>query len=341
MYNPYESLGLSRDATQLEAIEAIRHKLDELSPTDTARRTELTTLLSIFTDEHARAELDQALAAGTLDATTLKAITDRSLSSSATLTADDWGQAPSSNTTNYWSTAASGDSDRWSTAQPATPPGGFASVSAPGNASNGSAAADVTTTTAATPAKTATSSAAKWIIPLLVVLVIVLAGALVTFFVRGNHSDFEPTARSTTTSTKVVEQRTTTKTVTATPRTSVVSTFSAPSYSRYTPSTTSTANQPTYPPRLSPPSSDLSCGTAAGFTAYHLTEITSCPFSLATGREVADRVAGRRIPVGDTFTVEVYSTVTEKTYSMTCKSLGNFDFRCSGGNNAVVFLRSL
>ncbi|MFD2455087.1 hypothetical protein ACFSSC_02410 [Corynebacterium mendelii] len=89
-------------------------------------------------------------------------------------------------------------------------------------------------------------------------------------------------------------------------------------------------------PRVSVPTGAVDCGREGDFTAFRVTEITSCPFALA----VAGAAGGLgEAGFGDLRTVTAFSPVTKKDYEMSCQYVDHGDWQCRGGNNAVVFLR--
>ena len=90
-------------------------------------------------------------------------------------------------------------------------------------------------------------------------------------------------------------------------------------------------------PRVKVPAAAESCGDAAGFNVYKVTDRTSCPFSLAVAGAAADTGGERQF--GATEKITAFSPVTGKDYEMTCQSLDFGDLQCRGGNNAVVFLQ--
>lgn len=68
--------------------------------------------------------------------------------------------------------------------------------------------------------------------------------------------------------------------------------------------------------------------------AYAGTGVTSCPFA----RSVRDAFADHYLDTGNTSgTVDAYSEVTGRTYSMSCTDEGDY-VTCRGGNNAVVHI---
>lgn len=67
---------------------------------------------------------------------------------------------------------------------------------------------------------------------------------------------------------------------------------------------------------------------------YRGSDVTSKPFALA----VRDTFVGEWLDTRDAnMTIDVYSTVTKQTYSMTCRDNGRY-VTCTGGNNAVVYI---
>lgn len=92
----------------------------------------------------------------------------------------------------------------------------------------------------------------------------------------------------------------------------------------------------TKPRRPDPPAGVSLCGTADGELFARSgsgNSVTSCPFAqsvrdayVATGAE------------GGAATVQAHSPVTGQTYTMACSPAGENVVRCTGGNNAVVYV---
>lgn len=78
-----------------------------------------------------------------------------------------------------------------------------------------------------------------------------------------------------------------------------------------------------------------SCGSVGAVDVYAVTDVTSCPFAMSVAKEVGN------LPEpddGDSFSVDAFSSVTNKTYNMKCSAKGEpvTEVTCQGGNNANV-----
>lgn len=88
--------------------------------------------------------------------------------------------------------------------------------------------------------------------------------------------------------------------------------------------------------RPDPPAGVSLCGTADGelfSRAGSANSVTSCPFA----QSVRDAYVASGAD-GKAATVSAYSPVTGRTYSMNCTPAGENVVRCTGGNNAVVYV---
>ena len=98
---------------------------------------------------------------------------------------------------------------------------------------------------------------------------------------------------------------------------------------------TITAAAPTQIPNVTVPADATPCASSfsdAEFTTSAIgNNVTSCPFAEAVRYQYLRRGV-RNAPV----VLDVISPVTHKSYSMACS--GGQVVRCSGGNNAVVYL---
>ena len=86
-------------------------------------------------------------------------------------------------------------------------------------------------------------------------------------------------------------------------------------------------------PKATPPSGARACGSTDAFDVYAATDVTSCPFSESVAAAVGSPRGGATV-----YSVDAYSSVTGRSYSMNCTEKTNGETRCTGGNNAVVVL---
>lgn len=86
-------------------------------------------------------------------------------------------------------------------------------------------------------------------------------------------------------------------------------------------------------PHFTPPAGADYVGKHSGFSVYRGSGVTTEPFSVETARSMSAYYRSTQ-PVD----VKVYSPVTKQKYTMTCVPQKADGFRCSGGDNAVVYL---
>lgn len=87
------------------------------------------------------------------------------------------------------------------------------------------------------------------------------------------------------------------------------------------------------PDKIDLPSAATQCNNAGGMTVYRGNDQTSCQFA----ENVARAYGGLDQPVTEEVTLEdVSSPVTGQSYTLTCDFTS--PVRCTGGNNAVIYL---
>lgn len=156
------------------------------------------------------------------------------------------------------------------------------------------------------------------------VLVALLVGAVLLFWWTRSNGD-ESTAAPTTPTT--AQTPTDAPTTGSTPLTQ--SPIESPS-----PTDTPTDSPTTATPEpIELPGSAEQCASAGGLTVYKGNSATSCPFA----ENVARAYAAMDPPPEDAVTLtDVASPVTGKNYTLSCTYTA--PIRCTGGNNAVIFL---
>jgi len=153
---------------------------------------------------------------------------------------------------------------------------------------------------------------------------VAVVGAVLIFWLTRPDSD-EPNAAPTT---PVAAQ-----TPTDSPTTGSAPLTQSPIESPSPTDTPSESPTTAAPEPIDLPGSAAQCASEGGFTVYKGNSVTSCPFA----ENVARAYAAMDPPPEDTVTLtDVTSPVTGKDYTLTCSYTA--PVRCTGGNDAVIFL---
>jgi cytoskeletal protein RodZ len=156
------------------------------------------------------------------------------------------------------------------------------------------------------------------------VAAVVLVALLLVWALRG---DDEPTTATGTPTDQATSAPATSEPGTAGPTDAATATD--------TPTTpTQSPTEQAAPEEIELPGSAEQCGTAGAFTVYSGNDATSCPFAQNVGAAYAE--LGET--TGPVTLSGVTSPVTGQSYDLTCDFTS--PVRCTGGNNAVVYLAS-
>lgn len=154
-----------------------------------------------------------------------------------------------------------------------------------------------------------------------------LVGLLLTWMLGGDDND---TAADTSTTPAVTE--TTDGEAPTEPATETDTDTAAPEETEAETETESPTETPT-PTSIDLPGSAQSCSSVGGFTVHRGNSETSCPFSENVARAYA---ALDPEPEDSVQLTGVTSPVTGQSYTLTCDY--STPVRCTGGNNAVIYL---